>query len=180
MKQAIAGVSPATSHETTIMVVWPSIAKYWLGRVLGSVLAILAPDVYVFRLGVILAPLLIPFALLLYFYRLLPSFFGLPIHGSTYKLTNRRIIEQRAEVGWWKFRFDVEVKSVQLDRFNTIEIVRRPGQVWYDAGDFIFRDGATETFRLDGVSRPEAFRQACLKAHMAYVGVKKIRERQTA
>jgi hypothetical protein len=28
-----------------------------------------------------------------------------------------------------------------------------------------------ETLRLLGVSRPETFRQTCLKAHAAYVGV---------
>jgi len=41
-----------------------------------------------------------------------------------------------------------------------------------NAGDLIFRLGATETFRLEAVSRPEAFRQVCLKSHRAYVGVK--------
>jgi hypothetical protein len=92
------------------------------------------------------------------------------------------VVEQRNEFavrdGWPRFLFGREMKSVQLDRFDSIDIHRRPGQHWYDAGDLIFREGATETFRLDGVSRPEAFRQVCMKAHMAYAGVKRIRERQ--
>jgi hypothetical protein len=33
--------------------------------------------------------------------------------------------------------------------------------------------GNVETFRLTGVSRPEAFRSTVLKAHQIYVGVKK-------
>jgi hypothetical protein len=35
-----------------------------------------------------------------------------------------------------------------------------------------------ETFRLEGVSRPEAFRSTCMKAHMGYVGVKKAMARK--
>ena len=35
MKQAIAGVTPAESEETTIMEVWPSVARYSVARVLG-------------------------------------------------------------------------------------------------------------------------------------------------
>ena len=67
-----------------------------------------------------------------------------------------------------------------LDRFDSIEIQVRPGQVWYHAGDLVFRQGDVETFRLEAICRPEGFRQACLKARMAYLGVKKAMERETA
>ncbi len=184
VKQAIAGVNPAEREETTIMIVWPSIAAYAAGRLIGRVLNIKWPDVLFVRLGVLLAPPLIPIALALYFYRLAPSFFGLPVHGKFYKLSNRRVLELRNEFttveGRLRFVFGAEQKSVSLDRFDAIDVVVRPGQAWYAAGDLVFRDGATETFRLEGVSRPEAFRQACLKARAAYVGVKKIREREAA
>src|SRR5690606_35925213 len=102
---------------------------------------------------------------------------------------NRRVLELRNEINFQRdesgrtrlrFLYGVETKSVPLDRFDTVEIVRRPGQEWYDAGDLIFRDGNRETFRLDGVSRPEGFRQNCLKAHFAYVGVKKARAQELA
>jgi hypothetical protein len=184
-KQAIAGVSPSESSEVTSIVVWPSIATFALGRAIGSILAIRWPNLYLFRLGILLAPLCIPVALALYFYRLMPSFFGLPLYGTYYRLTNRRLMELRNEITskdgqLVRFVFGAEIKSVQLDRFNAIDIVQRPGQPWYNAGDLIFRDGATETFRLTGVSRPEAFRQACLKAHMAYVGVKQALSREAA
>jgi hypothetical protein len=48
----------------------------------------------------------------------------------------------------------------------------RPGQEWYQAGDLIFRKGAVETLRLEGVSRPETFKRTCLKARMGYVGAR--------
>ena len=67
----------------------------------------------------------------------------------------------------------VEEASVSLDKFDAIEVVVQPGQDWYPAGDLIFRLGATETFRLAGVSRPESFRQTCLKAQLSHVGVQK-------
>jgi hypothetical protein len=160
-----------------------------LGRFMGRVLEIRWPDQAFVRLGVLLAPLMIPFALVLYFFRLVPSVLGLPVHGKFYKLTNRRVLELRNEINFQsdesgrnrlRFRYGVETKSVPLDRFNSIEVVRRPGQSWYDAGDLIFRDGDRETFRLDAVARPESFRQNCLKAHFAYVGVKQARSRELA
>jgi hypothetical protein len=188
MKQAIFGVTPAETKEGTIMVVFPSIAAYGLGRWMGKLLAIRWPDKAFLRLGVLLAPALIPFGLALYFYRLAPSFLGIPIHGKFYKLTNRRVLELRNEINFQKdeggrarlrFLYGVETKWVPLDRFDSIEVLRRPGQEWYDAGDLVFREGTTETFRLEGVSRPEGFRHNCLKAHYAYVGVKQARARES-
>jgi len=35
-----------------------------------------------------------------------------------------------------------------------------------------------ETFRLEGVSRPEAFRATCLKAHLAYTSIQLARQKQ--
>jgi hypothetical protein len=187
MKQAIFGVTPAETQEGTIMIVWPSIAAYGLGRWMGSLMEIRWPDKAFFRLGNLLAPLLIPFGLALYFYRLVPSILGLPVHGKFYKLTNRRVLELRNEINFrrneagrsrLRFLYAAETKWVPLDRFDSIEIVRRPGQLWYDAGDLVFSEGTTETFRLEGVSRPESFRHNCLKAHLAYVGVKQARARE--
>jgi hypothetical protein len=163
--QPIAGVSPAESKEATVMTVWPSVAKYWLGRQLGQAFAIRWPDTYIFRLGNLIALLSIPLALVLYFLRILPFV------GTRYTLTNRRIVVYRGIVG-------VEEKSIDLDRFDTIDIVVQPGQAWYDAGDLVFRRGNVETFRLDGVSRPAAFRATCWKAHMAYLGVRQARQKQ--
>jgi hypothetical protein len=177
MKQPIAGVTPAQVAEATVMIVWPSTGKYVLGRFMGRILKIRWPDLLFIRLGVLVAPFFVPLALALYLYRLVPSFFGLSWHGTFYKLTNRRVLELRNEVRWVdgrvKFIYGAEIKSVQLDRFDAIDIVRRPGHEWFDCGDLIFRLGETETFRLEAVSRPESFRHTCLKARMAYVGVSK-------
>lgn len=159
-KQAISGVSPAHIRETIVRATWPSNAYYPLGRTLGQAYAIKWPDVYVFRLGNLLAILSIPVALVLYFMRVAPGI------GVRYLLTNRRIIVQRGLIG-------KEEKSVYLDRFDSIDLVVQLGQEWYDAGDLVFKLGTIETFRLVGVSHPEAFKALVWKAHMAYVGVQK-------
>jgi len=84
-----------------------------------------------------------------------------------YRLTNRRVIIERQQFSG-KY---VDEASVPLDKFDQIEVVELPGQAWYKAGDLLFRDGATETFRLAGVSRPETFRVTCMKARNSFVGV---------
>jgi hypothetical protein len=162
MKQAIAGVTPPELGEMTVMTVWPSAASTGLGRFLGRFYAIPA-GFWIFTVGRMCLLLSLPLAPLLYFWLRLPGVV------RRYRVTNRRI---RVERG---LRPTVE-RYVDLDRFDTIEIEVLPGQEWYKAGELIFRQGAIETFRLHGVPRPEAFRQVCLKAHQAYVGVKKALE----
>jgi hypothetical protein len=185
MKQAIAGVTPSSLEERVTMVTWPSIAAYPAGRWLGRLYANQS-GFYIFTLGNFIALASIPFALVLYFFRLAPSLFGLSWHGSMYVLTNRRIVVQRTEIThrrgfpFVQFLPKVDVKSVDLDRFDRIELQRRPGQQWFDAGDLVFTREGVETFRLDGVSRPEAFRQTCLKSHMSYVGVRQALSRAAA
>lgn len=160
MKQAIAGVSPSSVGETTVMTVWPANAAFSLGRFLGTLYDIQWPGIYIFRLGHLLALASIPLAIALYFWKVLPYV------GTRYRVTNRRVIVQRGLMG-------VDEKWVDLDRFDAIDVVVRPGQSWYNAGDLVFRRGDTETFRLAGVSRPESFRAICMKSHQAYVGVRK-------
>jgi hypothetical protein len=154
--QPIAGVVPAEIREVTVMTVWPSVAKYGLGQMLGQAYAIRWPDIYIF-----------PLSLVLFFLRIAPGI------GTRYRLTNRRIIVERGLTG-------KEDKAVDLDRFDSIAIEVQPGQGWYDAGDLVFRNGNVETFRLEGVSRPDAFRATCLKSQMAHNGVRRARQRQRA
>jgi hypothetical protein len=87
--QPIAGVVPSEMKEVTVMTVWPSVAKYGLGLALGQAYAIRWPDVYIFRLGNLLALLAIPLSLPLFFLRIAPGI------GTRYRLTNRRIIVER-------------------------------------------------------------------------------------
>lgn len=148
------------------MTVWPSVAKYGIARLLGRAYEIKA-GWYVFTLGNLLALAFAPLSAVLYLLRVLPGV------GERYTLTNRRIVILRGFPG-------VETQSVALDRFDTIDIHVQPGQEWYYAGDLVFRQGDIETLRLEAVSRPEAFRQACLKAHVAYTGVKQALTREMA
>jgi len=163
--QSIAGVTPAQVREVAVMTVWPSVAKYGIGRAMGQAFAVQWPNVYIFKLGNLLALLSIPVALPLFFLRIAPFV------GTRYVLTNRRLVVLRGIVG-------KEEKSVDLDRFDTIDIVVEPGQAWYEAGDLVFRLGTVETFKLEGVSRPAAFRATCLKSQIANSSVKKAQAAQ--
>lgn len=177
MKQAIAGVTPASVEEATVTVVWPSLARYrlgaWLGRLYGN-----EAGCYVFTVGNVVALFSVPLVLTLYVWRL--------ARGSVYRLTNRRLMElgnriqKRERFPYFGIRWGAELKSLALDGFDGIEIVTRPGQEWFEAGDLVFTLGGGEVFRLPGISRPEVFRQTCLKSHRAYVLVRQVLERQAA
>jgi len=166
MNQPIAGVSPSNLDETTTMLVWPSICTYGIGRLLGIGYAIDA-GVSVLTLGNLLALASVPVALALYFLRVAPFM------GVRYRLTNRRVTVERGLQG------TVE-KSVSFDRFDEIEIEVQPGYDWFKAGDLVFMHQGSETFRLEAVVRPEAFRHCCLKSQRAYSGVKAAMALQTA
>lgn len=165
MKQAIAGVAPPELGEVTVMTVWPSVASFGFGRFLGRLFAIQA-GFGIFRIGRLMALAALPIGPLVYFTPRMPGMV------RRYRLSNRRVAVLRG------IHPHVE-RFVDLDRFDSIEVLVRPGQDWYHAGDLIFRNGALETFRLAGVPRPETFRQTCLKARMSYAGVRKAREFQT-
>jgi hypothetical protein len=175
MNQAISGVSPSQLKEVTVMTVWPSLSATGFGRFWGRLFAIEAgfPIFGVpLTVGRLMALASIPFMLALYFLMRLPRVpfiivgFKNPFCWQ-YRLTNRRIVVENLFAG--------EMKSVALDRFDTIETVVEPGQAWFKAGDLVFRQGATETFRIWGVPRPETFRQTCMKARMSFVGVQQAR-----
>ncbi|MCO6457463.1 MAG: PH domain-containing protein [Pirellulaceae bacterium] len=171
MKQAIAGVTPASVQETTVTTVWPSICRYALGQCLGQAYSIRA-GVWVLTAGNLIALASIPLALALYFLRVAPFV------GVRYRLTNQRVIVARGIAG------KTEERSLPLEKFDSLEIHVRSGQEWFDAGDLIFvrHEGneRIEAFRLEAVSRPRAFRQVCLKARQARVGVLRAQQRQTA
>ena len=167
MKQAIAGVAPPELEEVEVMTVWPSVAAYPLGRFHGRLYEIKAGWGIIFTVGNLFCLLTIPGALALYFLRVLPFV------GQRYRITNRRVIIQQGVRG-------ADGPYVDLDRFDAIEVVVQPGQGWYKAGDLVFSHAGVQTFRLAGVSRPESFRQVCLKAHLSYVGVKRARAKETA
>ena len=51
---------------------------------------------------------------------------------------------------------------------------------WLHAGDLVFKRDGKEVFRLRGVSRPDAFRQICLKARNALICGREVRQQQAA
>jgi hypothetical protein len=96
----------------------------------------------------------------------------LPWAMRRFQVTNRRVTVNRGVL-------PIVERYVELDRFDTIELVVQPGQEWFDCGDLVFRLGAIETLRLNGVSRPEPFRRICLEVRQSYVGVRAAVERST-
>jgi hypothetical protein len=165
MKQAIAGVAPPDLGEVTTMTVWPSIAAHPLGRALGRMYGNRSGFGHMFTVGKLMMLLTIPVALKLFFWMLAPW------NCRRYRLTNRRVIVQNRPR-------PVDERWIGLDEFDAIDVLVLPGQEWYPAGDLVFRKGKVETFRLSGVSRPETFKQTCLKSQRCYVGVRKAMEHE--
>ncbi|MHB8969646.1 MAG: PH domain-containing protein [Pirellulaceae bacterium] len=158
MKQPIAGVAPAELVEANVMTVWPSIAAYPSGQLLGRLFSLHWPDIYIFRVGNLLALLAIPYAVLLYFRRIAPTV------GMRYTISNRRVVVQRG-------LRSAEERSIALNAFDEVQVDVRPGQAWYPAGDLVLRQSGKEVFRLSGVSHPEGLRQVILKTRGARLGV---------
>ena len=186
MSQAITGVAPPKLGEVTNMVVWPSVARFSMARTLGRMFRIRAGVGNVLTIGNMIALASIPAGLLMYFLKINPGFGIPPIMKwmpkflwiwnplcVRYRLTNRRVVIEQGFSG-------DEVLAVSLDRFDSVKVEVQPGQEWYKAGNLVFSNGGIETFRLEGVQRPETFRHTCLKARQSFVGVQQALERETA
>jgi hypothetical protein len=186
VSQAITGVAPPELSEVTNMVIWPSVAKFGIAQTLGRLFRIRVGIGNVLTIGNMIALASIPIGLAMYALKINPGF-GIPPIASwmpkflwiwnplcvCYRLTNRRVVIEHGFSGQ-------DVLSVSLDRFDSIEVSIGSGQEWYKAGDLIFTNGGIETFRLNGVPRPETFRQTCLKSRQSFVGVQKALEREAA
>ncbi|MCU0961243.1 MAG: PH domain-containing protein [Pirellulaceae bacterium] len=143
------------------MTVWPSIAVYPSGQWLGRMYDLRWPGGHVVRLGHLVALLSIPWALVLYLLRVAPR------TGIRYTVTNRRILIQRGLPA-------IASSAIALGDFDAIDLVVESGQAWFPAGDLVFRQQGREVFRLRAVSRPESFRQVCLKTREARVAVDRV------
>ena len=161
MTQAIAGVSPSSVAETTIMTTWPSMGATPFGQTLGRAYGNRAGIGNVLTVGHFIALIAIPQSLLLYALNNLN-----PWACRRYRLTNRRVVLERG------LRAKVE-KEVALDNFDAIRYEQLPGQEWYRCANLIFTKGKVETLRLEGIPHAESFRQTCLKAMRGFAGVKK-------
>ena len=156
-RTTIAGVVPPSVREATVMTVWPSVASAALGRALGRLYRIQG-GVGPISIGRVALLATIPLGLML------SLSLRLPWAIRRYRLTNRRVVVERGVN-------PVVEQFVDLDRFDSIDVVVQPGQEWYAAGDLVFRKGPIETLRLQGVSRPESFRRTCLETRQGYVAV---------
>jgi len=152
--------------ELVSMTVWPTIGATRAGRFVGTLCGVRAGYGF-FTLGKLFALATIPFSLVLYFWKVLPYV------GRRYRLTNRRVVIQKALP-------PVDRSSIDLDQFDAIAIEVLPGQAWLRTGEVLFMRQGREVFRLSGVPRPEVFRQTCLKAQSALLAVREVLRRQTA
>lgn len=155
--QTIAGVSPPSVAETTVMTVYPSVAATGLGRWLGRLFRI-RDGVGPLSIGRVALLACMPIGLMLYLS------LRLPWAIQRYRLTNRRVLVERGVRG-------AVQQFVEFEQFDTIEVAVDPGQEWYAAGDLVFRKGQVQTFLLPGVSRPEVFRRTILEVQRGYRGV---------
>jgi len=154
------------ASENKIMTVWPGIGSMALGRWVGLMAGNRLGSGF-FTLGKLLALATIPVSLTVYLWRLMPG------ACRRYTLTNRRLIVQRGLTA-------KDGPSIGLDEFNSIEIALLAGQDWLHAGDLVFQRDGKEVFRLRGVSRPEGFRQVCLKARNALIRGRQVCQEQAA
>ena len=144
--------------EVTVMTVFPTLGAGAAGRLMGRLCGIRA-GIGFFTLGKLFALLLIPVAIPLFAFTLLPGVI------RRYKLTNRRVVVQKGLSA-------IDERWVDFDRFDAIDVEVLAGQEWFPAGDLVFRRGPIETFRLQGVSRPETFRHTCLAARRGFLGAR--------
>ena len=147
---AISGVS--ASNEAEIMTVYPSIAAYGLGRILGSIYECVPLRI----MGVKLSNLLFvlptaPIPALLYFMQ--------KATGQKYVLTNRSF-------QIWHALGSRKITQVALSDITDVIIRIQPGQEFYKAGDLILVGGKgnDELMTLAGVPYPHIFRQTILEA----------------
>jgi len=164
MPPPIPGIAPPELGEVVSMTVWPSIAAFRLGRLVGQ-LAGLQWGFGFFTLGKLFALLTIPLSFALFAWKLLPFV------SRRYRLTNRRIVVQKGLLA-------VEERAIGLDEFDAIQVAPLPGQAWLRAADVMFLKDDREVFRLSGVPNPETFRRICLKARSAYLAVHAVLERE--
>jgi hypothetical protein len=149
----IALSAPTAATENEVATVWPTIGATGWGRLVGRLSGI-GLGFGFFTLGKLLALATIPISLAVFCWQLMPWV------CRRYTVTSRRVIIKRGLSG-------IGGPSVGLNEFDAIEIEVLPGQAWLRAGEVIFKHAGAEMLRLSGVSRPEVFRQTCLKVKQA-------------
>ncbi len=166
-------MQPSNDNHTTqideknIRTVWPTIAAYGAGRLVGRLADVKLGLGSFLTLGNLAAAVTIPISLTVFAWQLMP------VVCRRYKLTTRRIIIQNGLTA-------VDGQTIGLDEFDSIEIEVLPGQAWHHAGELVFLRDGSEVFRLAGVSRPEPFRHLCLETKMSVGSIEKVLCEQAA
>ncbi len=157
LPQAIPGAE--TQTERAVLTRWPSVASTIVGRGIGRFLES-APDWRVLGVRLTYAPalLLAPLAALIYV--------DLKLRGRRFALTNRRIKIESA-LG------EKLLGEIPLEGISEIALATREGQNFYNAADLVLLDDSDkELARLEGVVRPEVFRQNIFESRDALLRVR--------
>ncbi len=150
----IAGVTP--NRETMIEETWPSIGKTGIGRWIGQVCNCIPLKINGVRLSQLLFALpLGGLGALIYL--------GMKVVDQKFTLTNRSV-QIRAAIG------DRLYQKVNLTDVADIAVVERPGQEFHNSADLeLLNDRGDAILTLQGVVRPQRFRQIILDAREARV-----------
>lgn len=152
--QPISGVS--AGRETIIEDVYPSIAASGLGRFLGRLLDSIPVSINGIRLSqALFAPVVAPLAL--------AGYLQFKVTGPVYILTNRSI-QKRSSLSR-----NLQ-QSLALSEIEDIAVSVSAGQQFYRAGDLQLLNARGDVvMTLEGIPRPERFRQVILDARAARV-----------
>lgn len=147
--------------ETASKVVWPTIGATRCGRLVGQLGTVRVGVGRVFTLGNLFALATIPISLGVFAWQLMPGVI------RRYCLTNRRIVVLKGLTR-------VEERGIGLDEFDAIETRVLPGQEWLHTGEMVFLRDGREVFHLSGVSRPQTFREICLKQRKTLLAMRDV------
>ena len=143
-----------TPGETSITVIYPSIAAGGLGRLIGSILnccRIGNLNVSAILFGLPLAPLGATMYLLQ------------KVFGQRYELTTHAV------KSWGAIGHSLHGEA-PLSQIGSVEVDQKSGQAFFHAADLVIRDnGGKELLTLEGVSRADVFRRTILEARDASV-----------
>lgn len=175
--------STAASHarEANVMSVWPSIASFGVGRMLGRAYN-LGPRISIAgipaRPGWVIAVATLPIGVLLYAAKIAPRLlvFAGPSNPNCrrYRLTTERVVVDHPFDARSRQRAKHAIhQSLDHTAYDAIECQVLPGYEWYRASDLVFTREGTEVLRLVAVPNGESFRQTCLKTRLALIGMRK-------
>jgi hypothetical protein len=145
-RQAVTGLVPPQLEETTIRVVWPSVAT--------------SPAIA--RLGrsmmrtIILAPLAWLMLAFFYFKKILPGL------ACRYALTNRRLMIQK---GWKR----TPSKEIALAAIDDVRLDPESYDAFYRTANLEIVSKGQVVMTLPGVPNAESFRHAIINAYKAWV-----------